>query len=217
MPTEQAAMDSFTARDIKKLAIAFSLYLTSLVASNTLGLKIMPFLFGLHISVGVLCFPFVFLTTDVIGEVYGRKIAKYFVLAGFISVVLFIVSSIIAMAAPWASEGAWVKGAYNQVFEISLRISIASVVAFIVGEYQDVIMFFFVRDRLGSSKFWLRSTLSNIWSQLLDSVLFMVIAFYGIYSDHELVILILTWWLFKVLAGLFYTPLSYLGIRLLRT
>ena len=72
---------------MKKIIIALALYLTSLFAANTLGLKIMPFLFGSHLSVGVFSFPIVFLMTDVIGEVYGKKIAKLFVLAGFISTV----------------------------------------------------------------------------------------------------------------------------------
>ena len=69
----------------KKIIISLSLYLTSLLAANTLGLKIMPFLFHSHLSVGVFSFPIVFLMTDVIGEVYGKEMAKNFVLAGFIS------------------------------------------------------------------------------------------------------------------------------------
>ena len=53
-----------------KLIIALTLYIVSLFAANTLGLKTMPFLFGTHLSVSVFFFPFVFLMTDVIGEVY---------------------------------------------------------------------------------------------------------------------------------------------------
>src|SRR3989338_7906681 len=97
-----------------------------------------------------------------------------------------------------------------------MRIAIASLVAFAVSEFQDVATFFFVKQKIGEKMFWLRSLLSNIWSQLLDSILFMVIAFYGVYSNEALVRIIITWWLFKVAMGLLYTPLSYLGIRLLR-
>ena len=73
-----------------KLIIALTLYLVSLFASNTLGLKIMPFLFGTHLSVAVFFFPFVFCITDVIGQVYGKQMAKNFVWAGFLSILLFL-------------------------------------------------------------------------------------------------------------------------------
>ena len=213
----EAALD---AKDSRKLFITLSLYLTSLFASNTLGLKIMPFVWGLHVSVGIFFFPFVILTLDVVGEVYGKKMAKLFVLAGFLSTVLFILYSLLSIAMPWAPAGEWVHASYDTVFGISVRIAIASALAFVIGEYQDVIVFFFFRDRLnprfGTRLFWLRSNLSNIWSQLLDTIIFMTIAFYGIYDTPLLINLIISWWLFKVAAGALFTPLSYLGLRLLR-
>ncbi len=202
---------------IRKLLIALAIYITSLIAANTLGaFKIMPFLFDSHLSIGVFMFPVVFLMTDIIGEVYGKKVAKFFVLAGIVSTALFILYNVISIVTPWSSEGLWAKESYEQIFGLSLRISIASLVAFAVAEYQDVISFFFFKKRFASEGFWLRSTLSNLWSQGLDTVLFMVIAFYGVYETPVLLSLILTWWLYKVLMGLLYTPLAYVGIRLLR-
>jgi len=209
-------MNTLSNLDLKKLLVVLSIYLTSLFAANTLGLKIMPFLFGTHISVGIICFPIVFITTDVIGEVYGKKIAKMFVLAGVISVALFTLYSLISLLLPWAQAGLWAKEGYNMMFGISARISIASLIAFAIGEYQDVIAFFFFKNKLGEKKFWLRSNLSNLWSQLLDTVIFMMIAFYGVYDNHTLLIIMLTWWLYKVAMGFLYTPLSYLGISLLK-
>ena len=209
-------MLTLSERDTKKILIALAVYLASLFAANTLGLKIMPFILGLHVSVAVFSFPFVFLTTDVIGEVYGKKMAKLFVLAGFIATVLFILYSFLSLALPWDSAGEWVHQSYDQIFGISVRIAIASVVAFIVAEYQDVVSFFYFKGTIGSRYFWLRSNLSNLWSQLLDTVLFMTIAFAGVYPTPVLMRIIITWWLFKVLMGVLYTPLSYLGMRLLR-
>jgi queuosine precursor transporter len=211
-------MIEFSEKSFRKILLALAVYLTSLFAANTntLGLKIMPFLFGSHLSVGVFSFPVVFLMTDVIGEVYGKKIAKFFVLAGFISTALFIAYSLISLAMPWAAAGEWVHKSYNDVFGISTRIAIASLVAFAVAEYQDVIAFFFWRNKIGTKLFWLRSLLSNLWSQFLDTVIFMVIAFSGIYPTPVLISIIITWWLYKVAMGALYTPLSYLGIYLLR-
>jgi len=209
-------MPTLTERDTKKIIIALAVYLASLFAANTLGLKIAPFLFGLHVSVAVFSFPFVFLTTDVIGEVYGKKMAKLFVLAGFIATALFVIYSFISIALPWDPAGEWVHESYNTVFGISVRIAIASLIAFAIAEYQDVISFFFFKATVGAKYFWLRSNLSNLWSQFLDTVIFMVIAFAGVYPTPVLIRIIITWWLFKVAMGFVYTPLSYLGLRLLR-
>ncbi|MCA9353126.1 queuosine precursor transporter [Patescibacteria group bacterium] len=209
-------MINLSQRSFKKLLIALAIYLTSLFAANTLGLKIMPFLFGSHLSVAVFSFPVVFLMTDVIGEVYGKKIAKLFVLAGFISTALFIAYSLLSLAMPWSVDGEWAREGYNQIFGISARIAVASLVAFLIAEYQDVLSFFFFREKLKIKLFWLRSLLSNIWSQFLDSTIFMVIAFAGVYPTDTLISIIITWWLYKVAMGALYTPLSYAGIRLLQ-
>ena len=209
-------MQTLSESDVRKILIALAIFITSLMAANTLGLKIMPFWFGLHLSVGVFMFPVVFLMTDVIGEVYGKRIAKFFVLAGFVSTALFIAYSFLSLSMPWSPRADWVHESYDTVFGISARIAIASLVAFAIAEYQDVFSFFFLKARIGGRFFWLRSFLSNLWSQFLDTVIFMTIAFYGVYETSLLISLVISWWLFKVLAGFLYTPLSYLGIRLLR-
>jgi uncharacterized integral membrane protein (TIGR00697 family) len=209
-------MIQFSEHSFKKLLIALAIYLTSLFAANTLGLKIMPFILDSHLSVAVFSFPIVFLMTDVIGEVYGKRVAKFFVLAGFISTALFIAFSFLSLAMPWSVDGEWARQGYNQIFGISIRIAVASLTAFLIAEYQDVFSFFFFREKFGKRFFWLRSILSNIWSQFLDSTIFMVIAFAGVYSTHTLISIIITWWLYKVAMGALYTPLSYVGIYLLR-
>ena len=210
------SMPTLAEKDTKKILLALTLYLASLFAANTLGLKIAPFLLGLHVSVAVFSIPFVFLTTDVIGEVYGKKMARFFVRCGFFATALFLLYSTISMLLPWDPAGLWAKAGYEQIFGVSMRIAIASLVAFAVSEFQDVSTFFFVKQKIGEKMFWLRSLISNIWSQLLDSVLFMVIAFAGVYPTPVLIRIIITWWLFKVAMGFLYTPLSYLGLKLLR-
>ena len=210
------SMPTLAEKDTKKILLALTLYLASLFAANTLGLKIAPFILGLHVSVAVFSIPFVFLTTDVIGEVYGKKMARFFVRCGFFATALFLLYSTISMLLPWDPAGLWAKAGYEQIFGVSMRIAIASLVAFAVSEFQDVSTFFFVKQKIGEKMFWLRSLISNIWSQLLDSVLFMVIAFAGVYPTPVLIRIIITWWLFKVAMGFLYTPLSYIGLKLLR-
>jgi hypothetical protein len=209
-------MISLSERSFRKLTIALAVYLTSLFAANTLGLKIMPFILGSHLSVAVFSFPIVFLTTDVVGEIYGKTVAKFFVLAGFVSTALFIGFSLLSLSLPWSVDGEWARAGYNQMFGISARIAVASLVAFAIAEYQDVVSFFFLKAKMGGRLFWLRSLLSNLWSQFLDTVIFMVIAFAGVYETNTLISLIISWWLYKIAMGALYTPLSYVGLWLLR-
>ena len=200
----------------RKILIALTLYLTSLFASNTLGLKLMPFLFGTHLSVAVFFFPFVFLTTDVIGQIYGKKMAKSFVWAGTLSIAAWLLYSVISLVTPWSKDGLWAHDAFNTIFSVSFRMSIASLLAYFIGEYQDVFAFFFFKKKLQGKAFWLQSNLSNLWSQLLDSTIFMFVAFLGIYPVKTIIMITIPWWLYKVGMGVFYTPLSYVGLWLLK-
>jgi len=209
-------MYNLSPKSFRKLIIALAIYLTSLFAANTLGLKIMPFFFGSHLSVAVFYFPAVFLMTDVVGEIYGKGVAKLFVLAGFVSTALFIILSLLSLAMPWSSDGLWAKEGYNQIFGVSARIALASLLAFVIAEYQDVFSFFYFRNKLKGRLFWLRSMISNLWSQLLDTVIFMVVAFAGVYSTKTLVSIIISWWLYKVAMGAVYSPLLYLGLKLFK-
>ena len=205
-------MKQLTERDYEKILICLTLYVTSLFVANTLGIKLMPFILGTHLSVAIFSFPIIFIMTDVI----GKKMAKNFVLAGIISILLFLIYSFLSSITPWAKEALWAKDGYNQIFGLSARFSIASLAAFVIAEYQDVISFFFFKKHTGEKMFWLRSNLSNIWSQFLDTVIFMSIAFVGVYPLKTIILIIIPWWIFKVLMGFAYTPLSYLGIYLLR-
>jgi queuosine precursor transporter len=209
-------MEQLTQQDYKKIFICLAIYLSALIASNTLGVKLMPFVFGTHLSVSVFYFPIVFLATDVIGEIYGKKMARNFVLAGFLATLAFTLFNIISILMPWSADAMWAHDSYNTLFGISVRISLASLLAFVIAEYQDVFTFFFFKARMGGKYFWLRSNLSNIWSQLLDTIIFTIVAFAGVYSVPTLIGMMIPWWIYKVLIGFAYTPLSYIFIHLLK-
>jgi uncharacterized integral membrane protein (TIGR00697 family) len=212
-------MPQLSENALMKVLIALAVYVVSLIGSNTLGIKLVPVPFtDLHLSAAFFMFPVVFIMTDIIGEVYGKKMAKWFVYCGILVNLLFIAYNVIASLLPWSPDGAWAQSAFDTVFSVSLRFAIASVVAYAVGEYQDVLAFFFAKGKFEKAGFWVRSNFSNLWSQLFDSALFLGIAFYGNphYPLPVLAKLIISWWLFKVVIGFVFTPLSYLGIWLIK-
>ena len=207
---------NYSERDIVLIAICLAIYLTSLFASNTLGLKLMPFLFGTHLSVSIFWFPFVFIGTDVIGEVFGKKVAKGFVFAGIVSTALFILYTFLGNIFPWSDAAMWVEKSYGTIFNLSLRMAFASLLAFAIGEYQDYFLFWKVTAKVGHKMFWFRSLLSNIWSQALDTAVFMIIAFTGVYSPKVILFMSIPWFLYKIAMGFAYTPLAYGMIKVLR-
>ena len=159
-----------------KLFYALTIYLSALFVTNTLGIKTMPFFFGTHLSVSIFFMPILFLTTDIVGQVYGREISKKFVIAGFIALVFFLLANILTELVPWSSQTYTRIGpAFDTVFSLSWRMSIASLLAFGIAEYIDVVVFFAAKRLF--SNFFIASTLSNIVSQALDTALFMTIAF----------------------------------------
>lgn len=200
----------------RKLTFALGFYVTALIASNTLGIKLMPLPGDLHLSVAIFTFPFVFLITDVVGELYGKKMSKLFVWVGFFSLLLFTAFNLLAILMPASSDFYFTKS-YADIFGLSFRFTMASLIAFIIGEYQDVVSFFFFKKFTKPGKlFWLRSNLSNLWSQFLDTAIWIAIAYTGVLSFPTMVSIAIPWWLFKFLAGFIETPLSYLGLKLLK-
>lgn len=130
------------------------------------------------LSLGVLIWPVVFVTTDLVNEYFGRDgVFKLTILTtaiiGYAFAVLYI-----AMAIP-AWENSPVKDeAFNAVFGQSLWIIVGSLIAFLVSQLIDVSIFWMVRDKTGGAMLWMRSTGSTVISQIVDTFIVMGIAFY---------------------------------------
>lgn len=86
----------------QKLFFLLAVYISALFASNLLGMKTMPFVFGTHLSVAVFFMPIVFITTDIVGQLYGKETAKLFVFSGFTALIIFILGNLLANTVPWS-------------------------------------------------------------------------------------------------------------------
>jgi len=199
----------------QKLFFLLAIYISVLFASNLLGMKTMPFLFGTHLSVAVFFLPILFLTTDIVGQVYGKDLAKKFVYAGFLALIFFTLGNLLTNILPW-SEATYTRigSAYDIVFGLSPRIVIASLFAFLASEYIDVVTFFLGKKLWNN--FFFASTFSNLISQAIDTSVFMAIAFLGVFSPEKILMMAIPWWFYKVLGGLVYTPFSYFILSLLK-
>jgi len=201
-----------TKRDIVFTILA-GIFITNAIVAELIGGKIIqlgPFI----MSIGIIPWPVVFLTTDLINEYYGKNGVKKltFITASLIAyafIVLFF--SINIPAAKGIS--AVTDEQFQAVFGQSMWIIFASIIAFLVSQFVDVFIFWLLRNRTGGKMIWLRSTGSTVVSQLIDTFIVLGIAFWltGKMSTDEYINAALTGYTFKLIIAILLTPLIYLG------
>lgn len=160
---------------------------------KTLGFQPLNWMVGdisisFHMTAGVLLWPVVFIMTDIINEYFGHKAVRFYSILTAI-LVAYSFGAIFSSMALTPSDFWIIKPladgksinmneAYNQVFGQGLWIIIGSLSAFVLGQLVDVHVFHRVRKITGDKHLWLRSTVSTLVSQLIDSFVVLFIAFY---------------------------------------
>lgn len=202
----------------QKTNLLMGLFVGAIVAANLIGLKIADFVL-FEASVGILAFPVTFLITDIIEEVHGKGKAQEFVAIGAVTLLFVLIIMAIAVVLPFAERSS-VKEEYDEIFGTTIRIVIASMIAFLLSQTHDVWAFNFWKKRTRGRFLWLRNNLSTMASAFLDTTVFMFIAFYGIsdkFTASYVFSLIIPYWLVKIFFAVCDTPLCYLGVRWLNS
>ena len=210
---------------IQKLDFLISFYIACIAISELMSGKTFPLLnigfIHLSASVAIIVVPLVYLINDTITEVYGKPKAQSVVRSGLLMIVFLLLFSILATALPASGMFVGSEKAYELIFGISIRISVASLIAFAIGEFADVLVFYRIRQRLGKSKLWLRTNASNFLSEFLDTVIFFTLAFYALNQPFAvnfsfLAGLVIPYWLLKCFLSIIETPLVYVAVNWLR-
>jgi len=200
-----------------RLQLLFSLFVGLMAAVNLLGGKLIS-LFGVSVSVGIFMIPLLFLITDIVEEVYGRKMAGRFILNGaIVLLIIFIYTAIFVVLPP--HERYTFNVSYRTIFGASLRMIIASLLAFVLAQSHDVWAFEWWKKKTHGRALWLRNNLSTIVSQLIDTTVFMFVAFYALtpkFTVGFIISLIIPCYLFKVAFAILDTPFVYLGVKWLK-
>lgn len=193
------------------------MYVAFMVMANTLGTKITN-LAGIRVSVGIFMMPFMFLITDIVGEVSGEERATLFVqIAELMLVVLLGFTFLCIHMKPNATWGN--QEAYVSVFGSTLRMTLASLLSFVISQRLDVMLFFRLRKATGGKKLWIRNNVATIVSQFIDTCIFEYLAFWHLtpkFTTAFVFSMVLPYWGFKVIFALLDTPFCYLGVRWLK-
>lgn len=171
-------------------------------------------IFGLTATLGNVLYGSIFLATDVLNEHYGEKVANKSVLLGFLSAIVMLASMQLAIAfIPASSDIA--TGALKTIFDPAIRIVTGSLVAYLVSQFLDVRLFQVIKKKYPSDKYlWLRNNGATLISQLLDTAIFVSIAFIGVYPMSIVLQIYLTTYVFKAIIALLDTPFIYLSKKI---
>ncbi|HEV7232450.1 MAG TPA: queuosine precursor transporter [Bacteroidia bacterium] len=193
------------------------LFITNAVTAELIGSKIVQF--GPFIlSIGIIPWPVVFITTDIINEFYGRSgVRKLSIITAALIAYAFVILffAIRVPSAPYPSVSTVSDNQFSAVFGQGMLIIVGSLVAFLVSQFVDVFIFWALRDKTGGKMMWLRSTGSTVISQLVDTFIVGAIAFWlpGKWTTKIYIEASLTGYTFKLVIAVLLTPLIYLAHR----
>ncbi len=197
-----------------------AVFLASLVVCNLIANKFLTADLGFKVftlSAGALPYPVTFLATDLLSEVYGRRRANRVVWAGFAASLFTLLALWLGAQFPAIPGSPVDDPTYAAAFSNTWRVIAASMTAYLVAQFVDVRLFHFWRELTNGRHLWLRNNASTILSQLLDSLLVVLVLFWGVRDAEWMVATVFDLWLFKALVALADTPFFYAGTWWLRS
>lgn len=184
-----------------------ALFVTLLITSNIIAVKLV-LVWGRILPAAIVLFPITYILGDILTEVYGFRFARRVILLGFVcntvAVVGFWVGGLLPSAPFWQEQDA-----YNTILGYTPRLLMASFAGYLVGEFSNSIVLSRLKVATEGRWLWARTIGSTIVGQGADSVIFITVAFAGTLAGSNLMELLITQWVVKVLYETAATPITY--------
>ncbi|KUO53327.1 MAG: transporter [Desulfitibacter sp. BRH_c19] len=204
-------MEAFKREEKIFLLLAIT-FVSLLIVSNVIAAKLIT-IGGLTVSAAAICYALTFFLTDTIAEIWGKKRTLYVIKLGFFGSVLSAIFIKLAIYMPAASF--WTEQAeYQLILGANIRIVFASMVAYLISQYHDVWAFHFWKEKTKGKHLWLRNNFSTGASQLIDTIIFVTIAFSG--TGTPLLAIIVGEYIIKLIISILDTPLIYMFVNLIK-
>lgn len=204
------------ARAIPMSLFAFGIFYGGMVCiAGVLGNKQVA-LGPLAVEAGIFAFLMLVVTSSAVTELHGQAIARRLVLIGFVPLLFSLALTLLVLAVPAAPEmEAERLAAFETVMTGTPRIWLGGIFAYGISTLLNVFIFTRLKAREGSRLLWLRSAVASVLSQIVDTLIFITIAFYGVFPITELLVgqMIAK----VVLSALLVPPAVYLMVSLGRT
>ena len=199
------------------LMIVTALFVTSYLVSNVMAVKVIS-LFGLfYFDAGTIVFPFAYMLGDVLTEIWGYRTARKVIWLTFTCNIIMVVCTQIGVWLPSPDYLNETANAYNHIFSYVPRIVVASLTGFLLGELSNAWLMEKIKKITGNRRLWVRTIGSSAVAYLFDSLPFVLIAFLGVVSTHDLLMMIAFQYGAKLLIeAIFGTPLAYAAVHAIR-
>lgn len=180
----------------------------AIVAANIQVIKSVT-LFGMSATLGNIMYGSIFLATDLINEKYGRKKAQKAVYIGFVMMISFtIITQVSLLFTP--NEFDFANDSLLTIFSILPRITLGSLLAYLISQSLDVKLFDLIKHRYDKdNQLWIRNNGSTLISQIVDTLVFTLIAFLGVYPIEVVIEILIFSYVIKVITSLLDTPFVY--------
>ena len=209
------AVKAETIHQFRSFDVVMAAFVAILLLSNVIGAAKVSSLGGWEFGAGILFFPLGYVIGDVLTEVYGYARARRVIWAGFAALLFMAFMSWVVVALPPAPgwEG---QAAYESVFGQVWRIVIASITAFWAGEFVNSYVMARMKIWTGGKHLWSRTIGSTVVGQGVDSIIFYPLAFWGLWSQEQVISVMITNWLLKVGWEVVLTPVTYVVVGWLK-
>ncbi|MEK4169003.1 MULTISPECIES: queuosine precursor transporter [Staphylococcus] len=168
-------------------------------------------IFGISATLGNVMFASIYLATDILNDIYGRKVAKRAVWLGFSSTLVMIIVMQMSLHFIPAPEDISQK-ALSTIFDLVPRIALGSIIAYIIGQHVDVFIFSMIKKVFQSDKtFFIRAYGSTVLSSIIDTALFVTIAFIGTLPASVVFEIFITTYVLKLVSTIFNVPFGYIA------
>lgn len=164
---------------------------------------------------GTLLFPLSYIFGDILTEVYGYRTSRRVIWIGLVSMLLMIAMIVVINFLP-ANADRWQQSAYEIILMATPRIFLGSIIAYFAGEFVNAFVLAKMKVLMEGKRLWMRTIWSTIIGQAVDTVVFVMIAFYGMMDMQTLWIIILSNYIFKVAVEVILTPITYMIIAYLK-
>jgi len=184
-----------------------AVFVALLVISNVGAVKLIS-AGPLILDGGAFLFPLVYITGDVLSEVYGFKAARKTIYIGFGMAILSALTFWLIQMSPSAT-GWENQGAFEAILGFVPRIVLASVCGFLVGQLLNAYVLVKIKARTNEGSLWLRLIGSTVVGEFADTIVFCTIAFYGIITGGDFLNYVIVGYLYKTLLEVLLLPITY--------
>lgn len=194
-----------------------ALFVAALVTANLIFQKFFrwnPFgLWEFELSAGIIPYPVTFLVTDIVSEIYGRRMANRVVLAGLFASLFMLGIIIVASYAPATDFSPISDAQFETVFGFTFVAVAASLIAYLLAQFLDVQIFHFWKRKTKGKHLWFRNNASTFSSQFVDTfTVLLLLCTFDVIEWQLFGLLLLNGYMFKVMVALLDTPVIYIMV-----